>query len=200
MTIAHNSLERADLKSQVPRHRAIFGSMLLALAFTAALVAGGWGVISSLATGAPPANVGEPVEVPGGLLSVDEVTPENMTPMQMGNLGKQEGMDVTPKGQRRFTVSVTLVAQNGGISYAADDFRVSGKGFEGVAPVRSQLAAGTLATGEAISGNLVFQAPEKAKNLTLDFDGGRGVALDVPAGGTGGDSQGGEAKDEGHGN
>lgn len=199
MTVTHNSLGRADLKSQVPRHRIILGSMLLALAVTVALVAGGWGVISSIATGAPPASVGEPVEVSGGIVRVDRVTPEHMVPMRSGKFAatgmsmSATGMDMAPKGFERFVVDVTLVAENGALSYSPGDFRLSGEGVKDHAPIRAQISDGDLDKGNAVSGGLVFQAPVNAKNLTLNFDGGRGIALDLPA-----NKDGGKEK-EGHG-
>ena len=47
---------------------------------------GGWGVVFSLNTDAPPAGVG----VPGGTLVADSVTPEHMAAMQSGKFGQDE--------------------------------------------------------------------------------------------------------------
>jgi hypothetical protein len=148
----------------------------------------GSAVIYSLTTEAPPARVGEAVGVPGGQLLVEKVTPEHMASMQMGKFAQagmsgmsSMGMDMAPEGQRRFAVDVTLAAERGDLSYSPDDFRISGEGMNKEAgPIRSQLDGETIPAGGAISGNLVFQAPEDAKGLMLSFgDGGRKVALDL---------------------
>lgn len=182
---------------EVHRYRSLVGGLILAAAVLAALVAGGWGAISSLVTEAPPARIGEPVEAGGGLVRVDAVTPEHMVPMQKGKFAasgmsmSSMGMDMAPEGFERFAVDVTLIAENSDLAYSPRDFRVGAKGAKEHGPIRAQLAAGTVAEGSAISGILVFQAPENAKNLTLSFDGGREIALDIPAGGG--------ARDEEHG-
>lgn len=180
------------------------GTLLLVFAVLAALGAGGWGLFSSLASGAPPARIGEAVEVTDGLVRVDRVTPENMAPMQMGKFAaggmnmSSTGMDMAPKGQRRFAVDVSLVASGGSLEYSAEDFKVRGESFKETGPIRHQLASGTIANGDAISRVLIFQVPESAKNLMLNFDGGRSVALDLPASKDSGHSQGGESQEGGH--
>lgn len=167
--------------------RSLFGGIFLAVAVLAALVARGWGVVSSLTAEAPPARIGEPVEAGAGLVRVDAVTPEHMAPMQKGKFAasgmsmSSMGMDMAPEGYERFAVDVTLIAENGDLSYSPKDFRLSAEGAKEHGPVRDQLAEGTIAEGSAVSGILVFQAPEKARNLTLTFDEGRKIALDLPA-------------------
>jgi len=158
------------------------------LTVLAALAGAGWAVIYSLSTEAPPARVGEAVGVPGGQLLVEKVTPEHMASMQMGKFAQagmsgmsSMGMDMAPEGQRRFAVDVTLAAERGDLSYSPEDFRISGKGMNKEAgPIRSQLDAGTIAAGGAISGTLVFQAPQEASALMLSFgEEGPKVALDL---------------------
>jgi hypothetical protein len=158
-----------------------------ALTVLAALAAAGWGVIYSLATEAPPARVGEMVEVPGGLLRVDNVTPEHMASMQMGKFAQagmggmsSMGMDMAPEGERRFVVDVTLGAQDGDLSYSPEDFRISGEGVKQGAPIREQLDSGTIPAGSAISGSLVFQVPEETAELVFGFgDEGQKVILNL---------------------
>lgn len=183
----HAGAASRDAGREVPRHRVFLGALILSLAALAALAAGGWGVVASLTGEAPPARVGEDAAVPGGLLRVEGVTPEHMAPMQSSKFSaggmnmSSMGMDMAPKGYERFAVEVTLVAR-GGLEYAPEDFRLSGKGVKDHEPVRAQLGKGEVPDGSAVSGNLVFQAPDGAKGLTLEFDGGRPVALDLPAG------------------
>ena len=154
----------------------------------AALAAAGWGVVYSLLnTEAPPARVGETAEVAGGLLRVDSVDLEHMTAMQMGKFSKSGmpgmssmGMDMAPDGQRRFVVNVTLGAEDAELSYSPDDFRISGEGVKKSAPIRAQLDSGTIPAGSAISGTLVFQAPEETTKLMLGFgDDAKKVALNL---------------------
>lgn len=188
---------------------------LLALVAVAVLAASGWGIASALTTESPPARLGEAVGVPGGLLLVDKVTPEHMDAMQANKFAssgmngmemsesrmKSMGMDMAPEGQRRFAVDVTLAAERGDLSYSPDDFRISGKGMKKEAtPIRHQLDAGTVPAGSAVSGNLLFQAPEEATGLMLSFGEGRKVALDLkPATESDGHSHGGaQSQGDGH--
>jgi hypothetical protein len=172
---------------RVSGNRTMIGGVLLTVALAAVLVAGGWGLISSLYAEAPPARVGETVEVSGGLMRVDGVTQERMAPMQSSKFSaggmnmSSMGVDMAPEGQRRFAVSVTLAAgEDADFAYSAEDFRVSGPGLEASGPIRHQLPSGTVPTGRSVSGNLVYQVPNDAHGLKLSFDGGRPVALDLP--------------------
>ncbi|QIN81022.1 hypothetical protein GBA65_21495 (plasmid) [Rubrobacter marinus] len=165
------------------------GGALLVLATVAALAFGVWGFSSSLAAGPAPASVGEDVEVPGGLMRVDGVTPEHMAPMQMDKFAKKgmnmSGMvsDMTPKGYRRFSVDFTLVGQgSAGLDYSVDRFRATGEGTKETKPLRGELEPGTVPQGSAVSGTMIFQVPEEAKGLKLSFGGGTPVALDLEPG------------------
>ena len=188
------------------KRRARVANVLLLAAVGAALAAGLWGLFSSLGTQAPPARIGEAVEISGGFLVADRVTPETMAPMQSNKFSaggmnmSSMGMDMAPEGYERFAVVVTLAAdEDGELSYSPEDFRVSGEGLKEDGPVRSELEAGTIPAGSAVSGNLVFQAPEEASKLRLSFDGGRPVALDLgPVAEGSGHSHGGQPEGDGH--
>lgn len=167
--------------------RRLLAGALLSLAIVGVLALGGWGLFASQgATASTAAAVpqGEAAEVPGGLLRVDAMLPEHMAPMQMkkfersGMSMSSMGMDMPPEGQRRFTVEFSMAAGDGGLTYSADDFRLTGKGVKEAAPLRSQLGGGDLPAGSQTSGSLVFQVPEKASGLVLSFDGGEPVALE----------------------
>jgi hypothetical protein len=84
-----------------PARLATLAKFVFALTVLAALAAAGWGVIYSLAAEAPPARVGETVEVPGGLLRVDSVSPEHMASMQLGKLAQagMAGMSILASGR-----------------------------------------------------------------------------------------------------
>lgn len=183
----HTNSETTAPEGGRGRYRSLVGASILALAVLAALVAGGWGVVSSLSAEAPPARLGEDVEVPGGVLRVEKVTPEHMVPMQSSKFSaggmnmSSTGMDMAPEGYKRFVVVVTLAGRGGELAHSPEDFRLSGPGVKDHAPIRSQLLAGAVPEGSAVSGSLVFQAPEESKGLTLRFDDGRSIALDLPA-------------------
>ena len=197
---SHTVLRETEVRSEavsskdgrVPRYRAFAGVVVLALGVLGALVAGGWGVVASLSDEAPPARIGEDVEIPGGILRVEKVTPEHMAPMQSSKFSgagmsmSSTGMDMAPEGYERFIVEVTLVGRGGELAYSPEDFRLSGPDVKDHGPVRSQLPAGAGPDGSAVTGNLIFQAPEDAKGLMLRFDDGRSVALNLPAGEGGG--------------
>lgn len=188
------------------KRRARGANVLLLAAVVAAIAAGVWGLISSLGTEAPPARVGEAVEVSGGVLVVDKVTPEHMAPMRSNKFSaggmnmSSMGMDMAPEGYERFAVVVTIAAdEDGELSYSPEDLRLGGEGMKEDGPVRSELEAGTIPAGSAVSGNLVFQAPEEASKLRLSLDGGRPVALDLePAADDSGQSHGGQPESGGH--
>lgn len=170
----------------MPKSRRRLGGALLAIGIALALVFGGWGGVVSLKADPPPARVGEGAEVPGGTFRVDQVIPEHMAPMQMQNFARagmnMSGMvaDMTPEGKRRFNVEFTVSAQDGEMAYSPTDFRLSGRGVDGIAPIKSELGSNSLPAGGTVSGTLTFQVPEEAEGLALSFDGGRPVALALP--------------------
>lgn len=194
-----------------PRIRKALAGALLAAAVAAALAAGGWGVVSAqvpqpAAAAGDAVPQGEVAEVPGGLLRVDDVIPEHMAPMQMGKFAQSgmnmsgASMDMTPEGQQRFTVEVSLAAVDDGLDYSAEDFRLIGEGVEDASPVRSQLGDGTLPAGSETHGAVILQAPEDTKDLMLSFDGGEPVALELGGSGSAGDKSapsGGSSDNEG---
>jgi hypothetical protein len=164
-------------------------SMLIVVA--ALMIAGVVLAVQLIARGAAaaePAQLGEMVELPGGLLRVDQVTPETMAPMHAGNFGKSGmnmsgmGVDMTPEGYRRFTVEFTVAAEaRGGLQFAPEQFHVTGSGMEVATPLRSQLGDQFAPQGSAFTGSLVFQVPDKASNLVLSLDdSSQPISLDLP--------------------
>jgi hypothetical protein len=164
-------------------------SILIVVA--ALMIAGAFLTVQLIARGAAaaePVRLGEMVELPGGLLRVDRITPENMAPMHAGNFGKSGmnmsgmGVDMTPEGYRRFTVEFTVAAKaRDGLQFAPEQFHVTGSGMEVVTPLRSQLGEQFAPQGSAFTGSLVFQVPDKASNLVLSFDNSsQAISLDLP--------------------
>lgn len=178
------------------RYRKLAGGLLLGLCVAGVFAGGAWG-LATASTPPPSAALlaapGEPVEAAGGILRVDQVLPEKMAPMQMDKFAKtgmnMSGMvsDMTPEGERRFNVEVTLAAEDRALDYEASDFRVTGAGMRPTAPLRDKLVEGTIPAGKAVSGTLVFQVPEETERLALSFDGSRPVDLELePASGKNG--------------
>ena len=175
------------------RYRVIAGALVLVMFVAGVFATGAWGLATASTPPPSPALVaspGEPVEVAGGSLIVDQVLPEKMAPMQMDKFAKtgmnMSGMvsDMTPEGKRRFNVEVTLAAGGRALEYEADDFRVSAQGMRPIPPLRDKLVEGTIPAGNAVSGTLVFQVPEEAEQLSLSLDGSRPVDLELdPASG-----------------
>lgn len=163
----------------------------LALAVVATLGIGVWATIAPQ-IGVDPivsARLGEPVAVSGGFLRVDRITPESMAPMNADKFAGSGmsmsgmGMDMAPKGYRRFTAEVTLVGQaSNGLPFSAEQFQLVAPGLAPVGPHRSNLPAGVVPRGSAVSGTLVFQVPETARELALRFgDARQMIALDLGA-------------------
>ncbi|MBA2442074.1 MAG: hypothetical protein H0V53_06665 [Rubrobacter sp.] len=199
--VAHDSEAAGVREGRASRPRRLIAGVLLSVCVTAALAAGAWGLLSPQVS--PAAGLGETVEVPGGLLRVESVAPEQMehaqtdgfaqSGMQMSSMG----VDMAPEGQGRFSVEVALAAGDAGLSYSPEDFLLAGEGVKETAPIRSQLGDGVIPAGSETSGLLVFQAPEKAEGLTLSFDGGASVAIDPGSASGSGGSHGGHSEADG---
>lgn len=202
----------ALLRKRGPGLRKTLAGAVLSVAVAGALAAGGWGLVLAQVSPPTPAAgaavpMGEAAEVPGGLLRVDDVLPERMEHAQTGKFAQSGmnmsgmGVDMVPEGQQRFTVEISLAAGSGGLDYSAGDFRLSGEGVKESAPIRSQLGDGALPAGSETHGGLIFQAPQGARDLTLSFDGGEPVALELEGSGAGSShaSGEGEAGGGGHG-
>ncbi|AHY46492.1 Hypothetical Protein RradSPS_1209 [Rubrobacter radiotolerans] len=187
MTAARTVDERERVSVRTPRLvRYVRG--VIPLAALVVLALGVWGAFVALGTEPSPARIGETVEVPGGLLRVEGITSESMAAMQPGKFAQSgmsmsaSGMDMAPEGYRRFYVEFTAADAGGdGVGLRAGDFRVSGTGAQPVAPLRSSLGDGLVGPGQSLSGSLLFQVPESARDLRLVAPGGATVDLDAPA-------------------
>ncbi|HEU4793009.1 MAG TPA: hypothetical protein VFS96_05060, partial [Nitrolancea sp.] len=142
--------------------------------------------------------VGEAIQIPDGLLRVEEIKPEVMS-HTMTKMSTTMGLDMAPEGYRRFTVSVTLIGQaKSGLHYAADQFRISGEGVDKPTAIRYGLGNGVVPVGSATSGTLLFQVPNTTPHVLLTYGGGnQAIALDLPESGSSHDSppQGGAGSD-----
>jgi hypothetical protein len=130
---------------------------------------------STQLAGEPEAALG-PAAVPGGLLLIDAVTPEEAThlPMAMPGMTHEPIAD----GNYLLRVDATLGASDGSIRYEPEDFVVRGPGLEPSAPYRAVAGPGTLFEGMTAPLLLVYEVPEGVGPLTLDYAGTR-MALDM---------------------
>lgn len=132
------------------------------------------------------AAAGDTVAVPGGTISVTAVIPETIGPMnhsgyaQLGMSMQTMVPDSTPEGQRTFTVLVSLVgAAAGGLDAAAERFTVSGAGLAAEAPLRAELGDALVPPGSGMTGVLVFRVPAELEAVTLRYDGGHPITLQL---------------------
>lgn len=161
------------------RGRRPFLAVLLVLGLLATVAAGAWGLSvdrrhpdEMAASG----NGGDWTAVPGGHLRLDSVTGNGLAHATMP--GMQLMADPVPAGFTRFSIQVTLAAQDQDLSWAAGDFRVSGPGLRPTRPIRVQLGDGVVARGTALSGALTYDVPEDASDLVLRFR--EGIPIPLP--------------------
>jgi hypothetical protein len=163
------------------------GRLILALAVTAAVGVGIWGLAASRGAGQPrPAAIGDKVRIPGGLVRVVRAQDVEykllpMTGPGMNMATSHGGMPKIPKGYRRIAVEMLLYADADSLEFRAPDFRVGREGLEGSAPLDG-FGRTVVPAGIALSRTLEFQVPQDAKGLALTLRGaGRPILLTVPA-------------------
>lgn len=132
------------------------------------------------------AAAGDTVVVPGGTISVTAVIPETIGPMnhsgyaRLGMTMQTMVPDSTPEGQRTFTVLVSLVSTGAnGLDAEAERFTVSGVGLTAVGPLRAELGDALVPPGSGKTGVLVFRVPAELEVVTLRYDGGHPITLQL---------------------
>lgn len=132
------------------------------------------------------AAAGDTVAVPGGTISVTAVIPETIGPMnhsgyaQLGMSMQTMVPDSTPEGQRTFTVLVSLAGTGAaGLDAGAERFTVSGHGLAAVEPLRAELGDALVPPGSGKTGVLVFRVPAELEAVTLRYDGGHPITLQL---------------------
>jgi len=113
------------------------------------------------------------VALKGGLLRVDAVTPDR--PMRMAGMpmGSGPNMKDVPKGFRRFTVSVTLVAGDGdGLRVSPASFRVSARGVAPRRPIDDDTDVVVVPPRTSFPRELTFDVPQVARDVRLTVQGG----------------------------
>jgi hypothetical protein len=173
--------DRGEEAASPAKRRIVVVTAALAVA-VAMLLAGIWGLQADRSGGdqAGTAPVGW-VDVPGGRLTVREVSDRAVNHKGMPNMQTMPDPDPVPKGYVRLTVDLSLAARDDTLRWKPADFTVEGDGVGVVRPHRSQLGDGVVPEGSQVAGGLTFEVPKKARSLTLRFRGGGSVPLELPA-------------------
>ncbi|HSH11755.1 MAG TPA: hypothetical protein VLA10_08205, partial [Ilumatobacter sp.] len=140
--------------------------MALVLLLGVVGVAGWWGLsgrqtLRSVA-------VGEAIEIPGGLMMVEEVRPEIMVHDMAPGMTMP---DQIPDGYRRFSVDLLFRGGEGGTMIEPADLYVAGDGFGPVAPHRVVGTVSPLPEGSTLALGVLFQTPIEVDNLWLGYEG-----------------------------
>lgn len=147
------------------------------------LLAGLWGLQADRSgdesAGTAPAGW---VDVPGGWLTVREVSDRAVNHKGMPGMQTMPDPDPVPEGFVRLTVDLSLAARDETLRWKPADFTVEGDGIGVVRPHRAQLGDGVVPEGSQVAGGLTFDVPKKAENLTLDFRDAGSVPLELPTG------------------
>lgn len=121
----------------------------------------------------PSVPLGAVTEVPGGLVRVNGVLPDE----QPGAPGGPVPADLAgplPAGLHRMRVLLELTAlEPGGVEFVTQDWSVRRLGQRTSSPLWASTPEGTLEQGESLQVALVFEVPDKAVELVLEGDGAR---------------------------
>jgi hypothetical protein len=121
------------------------------------------------------------VTVPGGWMTVRDVANRAVNHKGMPGMQTMPDPDPVPAGYVRLTVDLSLAARGGTLRWQPSDFTVQGKGLGTVRPHAAHLGDGVVPSGTQVAGDLTFQVPKKARQLTLDFRGDGSVPLELPS-------------------
>lgn len=159
------------------RRRVVVVATVIAVA-AAMLLAGLWGLQADRSdddhAGTAPAGW---VDVPGGWLTVREVSNRAVNHKGMPGMQTMPDPDPVPEGYVRLTVDLSLAARDQTLRWKPADFTVEGEGIGVFRPHRAQLGDGVIPAGTQVAGGLTFDVPRKARSLRLSFRDGGGVRL-----------------------
>jgi len=122
------------------------------------------------------------VTVPGGWLTVREVSNRAVNHRSMPGMQTMPDPDPVPAGFVRLTVDLSLAARDDTLRWEPRDFTVQGDGVGTVRPHAAHLGDGVVPAGTQVAGDLTFEVPKKARSLTLRFRGDGAFPLRPPAG------------------
>ena len=151
------------------------GRAVVALvALTAALLAAGALVLGDAA---PRQEAGDAASTtfPGGALRVDGVSLQHrMSAEDMGGMPmpKSPAVRDVPRGQRRFTISVTVSARAAkGVRVTPNRFRLTTPGAAPAAPIDEDTDTVFVPAGAAFPRDLTFDVPRRAESAQLSIEG-----------------------------
>lgn len=164
--------------------RRLFVALVALVGVAAVLLAGWWGLRADRSAEAEHATDSAPagwVEVPGGWMTVREVSDRSLDHRGMPGMQTMPDPDPVPDGYVRLTVDVALAARDDTLRWRPEDFSVRGPGIGVVRPHRAQLGDGVVPADSQVAGGLTFEVPEDATHLELRFRGSDPVAFSPPA-------------------
>jgi hypothetical protein len=173
--------ERKEETASPAKRRVVVATAAIAVA-AAMLLAGLWGLRADRSgddqAGTAPAGW---VDVPGGWLTVREVSDRAINHKGMPGMQTMPDPDPVPDGYVRLTVDLSLAARDEPLRWKPADFTVEGNGLGVVRPHRAQLGDGVIPEGTQVAGGLTFDVPKKARRLRLSFRDGGSVPLQMPS-------------------
>lgn len=154
-------------------------------AVVAALAAGAWGLTADRGDDHGDPAGPEWVAVPGGWLQVSDVTTRSMSHQQVPGMATMADADPVPAGFERIRIGVVLAADRVDLAWHDDDFRLTGAGFAALRPHDADLGDGLVPAASQVAGGLVFDVPEGAVDLRLQFRGSARVPIEIELSGPG---------------
>ncbi len=118
--------------------------------------------------------VGEPIDLPGGLLVVEQVRPEIMVHNLMPGMTMP---DPVPEGYQRFAVDLLFVGRGRGMTVEPGDLYVQGEGLARLGPHRVTGDTTSLPEGARLSVGALFQTPVDAASIWLGYGNAGGVVV-----------------------
>lgn len=154
----------------------LLGAMLAVLT---ALAVGAWGLAADRGQD-DHRDVGPKwAAVPGGWFQVADVTTRSMSHQRGPGMATMPDPDPVPTGFVRIRVGVVIAADRDDLAWSVDDFLLTGRGVEPVPPHAAELGDGVVPAASQVSRGLVFDVPEEATDLRVEFRKGSSLPVEI---------------------